>query len=124
MKRIMFVALIAGLVFATAAVGLDLSADAGSRPSAVVGVDPAASTPPNAPDTAPAAVDPPRGDAADEPGLECRDVDGSPVCDTFGESDEGPGTQVEPEARFECRIVNGTEVCDTFGETDEGPGTR
>ena len=29
---------------------------------------------------------------SDEPVYDCREVNGEEVCDTFGESDEGPGT--------------------------------
>lgn len=31
-------------------------------------------------------------EGADGPVYDCREIDGSQVCDTFGESDEGPGT--------------------------------
>ena len=78
----------------------------------------------------------------DEPVPTCLTVQGRQVCDTFGESDEGPGTTTRPSPaptpeRAEpyegpgtvdepvptCLTVQGREVCDTFGESDEGPGT-
>ena len=57
-----------------------------------------------------------------EPVFDCRTIDGTEICDTFGEHDEGPGTTT-PEPVYDCRTINGTEICDTFGEHDEGPGT-
>jgi hypothetical protein len=68
---------------------------------------------------------------APEPRYDCREIEGREICDTFDESYEGPGTDVdftpaEPgrtEPGYDCREVEGREICDTFDEADEGPGT-
>ena len=63
---------------------------------------PPAEAPPAPPSSTPSAVD---GNPADrnEPVHDCREVAGDEVCDTYGETDEGPGT---------------------YDDSDEGPGTR
>ena len=79
----------------------DVSALADIGPAPGVGADRIADESADPGDVAGVSVD--TGDVAgDEPVFVCRELDGDRVCDTFGESDEGPGT---------------------YDDSDEGPGT-